>query len=81
MYFKQKLTKIGNSIGVVFPKEIRDLLGVNLGSEVYIQPGLDANTLIVNVKEPKSKIDPQFFELVKSVDQQYSKALSELSKK
>ena len=81
MYFKQKLTKIGNSIGVVFPKEIRDLLGVNLGSEVYIQSGLDANTLIVNVKEPKSKIDPQFFELVKSVDQQYSKALSELSKK
>ncbi|EKD96282.1 MAG: hypothetical protein ACD_24C00110G0002 [uncultured bacterium] len=81
MVFKQKLTKIGNSIGVIFPKEIRDLLGIDLGSEVYIQPGLDEKTLIVNVKEPTSKVDPQFFELVKKVTQQYSNALRELSKK
>ena len=81
MVFKQKLTKIGNSIGVIFPKEIRDLVGIDLGSEVYIQPGLDEKTLIVNVKEPTSKVDPQFFELVKKVTQQYSNALRELSKK
>ncbi|OGC48776.1 hypothetical protein A3F07_02465 [candidate division WWE3 bacterium RIFCSPHIGHO2_12_FULL_38_15] len=81
MVFKQKLTKIGNSIGVIFPKEIRDLLGIDLGSEVYIQPGLDEKTLIVNVKEPTSKVDPQFFELVKKVTRQYSNALRELSKK
>jgi len=81
MTFKQRLTKIGNSVGIVFPKEIRELLGVELGSEVFLRPNVDAKTIIINVTESKEKVDPQFFELVKSVDQQYSKALEELSKK
>jgi putative addiction module antidote len=81
MTYRQKLTKIGNSIGIVIPKDIRNLLGIGLGSEVYLEPGLDNKTIVLNSKEQKTSIDPQFFELVKDVDKQYSKALKELASK
>ncbi len=81
MIFKQKLTKIGNSIGIVIPKDIRDLLGIDLGTEVYLEPGINNKTVILNPKKPNTKIDPQFFELVKTIDKQYSTALRELASK
>lgn len=81
MTYQQKLTKIGNSIGIVIPKEIRDLLKIELGSEIYLEPGVDKKTLTLNTEKPTTKVDPQFFELVKSIDKQYSAALKELAAK
>ena len=42
---RRRLAKIGNSWGVILPKEVLDLLGVPAGGEVDVE--LVGNTLIV----------------------------------
>lgn len=42
---RRRLAKIGNSWGVILPKEILDLLGIQGGGEVDVE--LVGNTLIV----------------------------------
>ena len=42
---RKKLTKIGNSLGLILPREVLDLLGVSEGSEVEVE--LAGNTLLV----------------------------------
>jgi putative addiction module antidote len=81
MTYKQKLTKIGNSAGIIIPKDMRELLGIKLGAEIYIHPSSDNKTLILNPQKPTPDIDPQFFDLVKKVDEKYSRALQELASK
>ncbi len=44
---KLKLRKIGNSIGITFPKEILDKLQVNEGEELYLTETLDGVELSV----------------------------------
>jgi len=81
MKYKQKLTKIGNSVGVVIPKEIRDIFEISAGSEVFLEPSRLGKSIIINVESLGKKIDPQFFNLVKSIDNQYSQALKQLASK
>lgn len=81
MTYKQKLTKIGNSVGIVIPKELRNLLGIDVGSELYLENSMDNKTIILNSEKPSQEVDPQFFELLKEVDKQYSASLKELSSK
>ncbi len=49
---RRRLAKIGNSWGVIIPKEVLDLLGVESGGEVEVE--LVGNTLIVTPTD----IDP-----------------------
>ena len=79
MTYKQKITKIGKSMGIIIPKEIRDSLGITLDTELYLEPGADNKTIVLSSEKPDTVIDPQFFELVKKVDKQYSVALKELA--
>jgi len=81
MTHKQKIMKIGNSMGIIIPKEIRDSLSITLGTELYLELGADKKTIVLNSEEPDTRVDPQFFELVKRVDEQYSAALRKLSAK
>lgn len=46
---RKKLTKIGNSWGVIIPREVLELLGIGEGSDVEIE--LAGNTLLVTSPE------------------------------
>jgi len=46
---RRKLTRIGNSWGLILSKELLDLLGVEGGSEVEVE--LAGNTLVVTAPE------------------------------
>jgi len=81
MKYKQKLTKIGNSVGVIIPKEIRDAFVIGAGTEVFLEPSKVDRSIAINIESPGNKIDPKFFELVKSIDNQYSQALKQLASK
>ena len=81
MTYRQKLTKIGNSVGILLPKNLRDILGVDVGSEIVLEVNEEAKTLTFSRNEQKGKVDPHFFELMKSVTKQYSAALKELASK
>ena len=53
---RKKLTRIGNSWGLVLPKEVLELLGLAPGGEVELQ--VVGNTLIVTGPE----VDPEEIE-------------------
>lgn len=46
---KRRLTRIGNSWGLILPREVMDLLGVSEGSEVEME--LAGNTLLVTAPD------------------------------
>jgi putative addiction module antidote len=48
-HMRRRLAKIGNSWGVILPKEVLELLGVESGGEVDVE--LVGNTLIVTAPD------------------------------
>ena len=80
MIYKQKLTKIGNSVGLVIPKEVRDILNLSEKSELFLEARPESGSLVLNIEKPSSSLDSQFYELVRSIDDQYSDALEKLAK-
>lgn len=49
---KQKIIKIGNSQGIILPKEALDLAGLKTGEDVYVIPDPNAGTLTLSEKQP-----------------------------
>lgn len=81
MAYKQKLQKIGNSIGIILPKDIRDQLNLKVGTEVFlIRDDID-NNVVISRKEKISSITPEFYELVRKTADRYKSAMIELARK
>jgi antitoxin MazE len=76
MNYKQKLTKIGNSVGLVFPKQLLDSLGLDVGNEVYLEQVQDK--VILETKNSKA-VSPEFLKIAESVGEKYSAAFKELA--
>lgn len=79
MTYKQKLTKVGNSIGLSLPKKIRALLNHSLWKVVYLLSGNDKQSTAVSIQKPRVSIDATFLEVLRSVDKEYSDVLSSLA--
>jgi hypothetical protein len=72
---KLKLSKIGNSIGTTFPKEILDKLQVNEGDTLYLTETPDGIQL--------TAFNPEFEQVMDAaseVTHRYHNALKELAK-
>lgn len=79
---KQKIRKIGNSAGIIIPKEIQKEAGLKLGDNVIV--GYSPQEEIINIgksNKKKSPITPEFYKWLKQFNTKYKKALTELSKK
>lgn len=82
MVYKQKLSKIGNSVGLTLPKSIRDKLDFKLGQDVYVQEDPRTKNVVISVmpvQDIEFQISPEFYSLLKSVSTKYSKALEKLA--
>ena len=80
----QKIIQIGNSTGIIIPKALLDLLGLQTGSEVSVETDTQTNALIIQNSETVKKISsisPHFLEVLEKVNQEYSGALRELAQK
>ena len=77
MNYKQKLTKIGNSVGLILPKPLLDSLGLSIGKEVFLEQV--QNKVIVNTQE-NSSISPEFLQVAESIGKRYSAVFEELAK-
>lgn len=80
----QKIIQIGNSTGIIIPKALLELLGVQTGNEVRIETDETTNSLIIhNAKSviKKSSITPHFLSVVDKVNREYSSALAQLAQK
>lgn len=76
MVYKQKLTKIGNSVGIIIPKQLLKSLGLDVGNKIYLEQVQDK--LIMDRNEITS-ITPEFLRLAESIGKRYSKAFEELA--
>lgn len=79
---KRKVTAMGNSQGVLIPKEYLDRLGLKKGSEVEIQVDEEkGQILIFSVAKEirKSGITPEFAREVREFIEAYKPALKKLS--
>ena len=84
MVYRQKLTKIGNSVGVVLPKTLRVGLKLDLKKEIYLEDDLESGTIVISTKlknKISGKVSHDFYNLMKSVTNKYSSALKELADK
>ncbi len=82
MVYKQKLARIGNSIGLTIPKTLRDQLNFKLGLEVYVQEDIKNKNIIISlepIKEESIETNSEFYRLIKTVSNRYSKALQKLA--
>lgn len=76
MTYKQKLTKIGNSVGIIIPKQLLENLGLDVGSEIYLEQVQDK---VILDKNETSSVTPQFLKIAESIGNRYSKAFHELA--
>lgn len=77
MKYTQKLTKVGNSIGVIIPAKILQGLKMGAGSVVFIEQIQDK--LLIE-KEDSGNISPGFMKVAESLADRYQDAFKELSK-
>jgi putative addiction module antidote len=80
----QKIIQIGNSTGIIIPKAILDVLGLQPGTEVNVQSDLQTSSLIIqDVTKVKktSAISPHFLTVLEKINKEYNGALRELAQK
>ncbi len=81
---EQKIIQIGNSTGIIIPKNLLDEAGLKPGSQVIIEKNSDGTLVIVDknkVKTRKSSVTPEFVDLLSRVNKQYGNALKEIAQK
>jgi putative addiction module antidote len=76
MVLELKLRKIGNSVGIVLPKEALNKLGVEEGDSVMLTSGND-NSL--NLARPNSSVSEQL-RVAQDLMNRYRNTLRELAK-
>ena len=81
---QQTIIKIGNSSGIILPKELMAQVGLKTGSKVQLEQALNGQGFSV-VKGGKnvahSSITPYFLNIVEKVNKRYSSALKSLANK
>ena len=76
MTYRQKLTKIGNSVGIILPKQLLDTLNLDIGEELYIENVQDK---IVMEREKTSAVSPEFLKIAENIGKKYKDAFKELA--
>ena len=76
MTYEQKLTKIGNSVGVIIPSEVLKRLKLTSGSKVFLEQVQDQ---ILVKKTENTYVSPEFLRAAEKVSDKYKKAFRELA--
>lgn len=78
---KTKIRKIGNSAGIIIPKEVRKETGLKLGDAVMV--GMHGHSIIISPQKKKRKKDitNKFVKMVDEFITEHEDVLEELAKK
>lgn len=76
MTYEQKLTKIGNSVGIIFPKQLLEKLNLKEGNTLFIQ---EMNDKVIIEKDSSSSVSPEFLKIAENVGERYTQAFEDLS--
>ncbi len=78
----QKIIKVGNSLGIVIPKDLALQVGIKAGNEVFVEKDPNGMSIVVNKNKVfDSSITPDFLKIVGNINKKYGPALSELAGK
>jgi antitoxin MazE len=77
MKYSQKLTKIGNSVGIIIPSQILEKLQIEAGTTVFVEQIQDK--LLIE-KENSGNISPEFMKVAESIADRYKEAFEALAK-
>lgn len=81
---QQKVIQIGNSSGIIVPKELMAEIGIKTGSIIELEKDAGGQGFFVSKqgkKMTRSSITPHFLSVVEKVNKQYSSALKALAGK
>lgn len=75
----RKVTKIGNSLGVTFNKELLNKIHVSLGDDLEVIVNEEEGEIVLRkpLTVPQG-LDPRFFDVLKTNVEQYRKAIEGL---
>lgn len=81
---EQTIIRVGNSVGVILPKTVRDQVGFKPGDKVFVEPDRNGHSLVLHKKGKGIKpitITPEFYNWLEGFNKRYGKALQELARK
>ena len=76
MKFQQKLTKIGNSVGVILPKKLLTILNLSEGKTIYIEK---FRNKIILEENPSASISPDFLKVAEDINKKYTEVFKKLA--
>jgi putative addiction module antidote len=79
MVYQLKLRKVGNSMGVVLPKEVLAKLDIGEGDSLSLTAGLDGSFRVTPLPEGREQFVEQM-KIAQKVIRQYRNTLRELAK-
>jgi len=78
----QTVIPIGNSYGIIIPKQLMSQVGIKPGSVLTVQKDPNGNTLLLSQNgKIKSSITPDFLRALNNVNKQYGEAFQNLADK
>jgi len=75
---QQTLRKIGNSVGIIIPKDILNELDLFEGKKVYINK--ENNNIVISKDITHPGISPEFLRVAEKVSEKYKTTFQELAK-
>jgi putative addiction module antidote len=79
---QQKIIQIGNSTGIIFPKEFLDKKGLKSGAQVFIDENTDDDIIVISKTSGAfSSISPKFMKTLEKVNKNYGTALRDLAQR
>ena len=77
-----KLIKVGNSVGITLPKKLLDIMGLEQGEDVMIEPNMENRTIVIKpVSVAKDQVKKAVIEGTAKFIKRYPKALKNLAGK
>lgn len=78
----QTVIPIGNSYGIIIPKQLMNQVGIKPGSVLTVQKDPNGTTLLLSQNgKIKSSITPDFLHALNNVNNQYGEAFKNLAQK
>lgn len=78
----QTVIPIGNSYGIIIPKQLMNQTGIKPGSVLTLQKDPNGNTVLMTQNgKIKTSITPDFLHSVDSVNKKYGKAFKDLAER
>ncbi len=78
---EQTIIQIGNSYGIIIPKQILNSSGLKPGNKVIVQNDLNGKSIILsqNKNGLTSSITPDFLKILENINKKYGLAFKKLA--